>query len=73
MPVDDDHKTRISRLEFRMDIIADKQAREVGERKEEYEEIIRELKALCAETNRQQGQQEKSTACLCRQASYRHG
>ena len=32
----DDHETRISRLEFRMDIIADKQEREAGERKEEY-------------------------------------
>ena len=64
MPVGDDHETRISRLEFRLDIVADKQERDAGERKEEYGEIIRELKALRAETNRQQGRQEQRAANL---------
>ena len=64
MPVGDDHETRISRLEFRMDIIADKQEREASERKEDYREIIRELKTLREETNRQRGRQEQRVANL---------
>jgi len=60
--IGDDHETRIGRLEFRMDIMADKLDRDSSERKEEYAEIIRELKALRAETNRQQGRQEQKSA-----------
>jgi len=60
--IGDDHETRIGRLEFRMDIMADKLDRDSLKREKEYAEILRELKALRAETNRQQGRQEQKSA-----------